>query len=72
MTFDCIYCSKQFKKPNWISNHIKKKHHALLKLKAQETELERLRLRVLAHKITKLPVKINIPTEYIGVLDAVN
>ena len=66
MSYSCPYCSKEFKKSAWITNHVRIKHHAQLKLNVQNNEMERLRLTIIAQKITKVPKTINIPTEYLG------
>lgn len=71
MSYFCPYCTKTFESSTWITYHVKKKHAAQVRLRIQESKLERLQLNIIAHKITKIPESFNIPSEYLGAFNAI-
>lgn len=71
MSFECPFCIKEFKNPTWLTNHVKKKHAAQVRLQLQNGELEKLKLNIIAHKIIKTPDFFNIPLEYLGVFNTI-
>ncbi len=72
MSYNCPYCTKTFEKEQWATNHVKRKHAAYLRLQIQNRQVEKLKLNIIAHKITKVPDFFNIPSEYLGVLTAID
>lgn len=71
MSFDCPFCNKVYENPDTIGKHVKRKHGAQLRLNLQNGQLERLKLNIIGHKITKIPDSFNIPSEYLGAFNAI-
>jgi len=67
MTFQCPLCNKKpFNEEAHLSNHIKRKHFKIIKEAIDKLAKDKKSIESFASKITILPQKIKIPSEYIS------